>query len=312
MGGYSLKKALGTTNCLGMVTLGMLMVAGAGCGMTSTGGGGDDGDPMDDTDMRMLGVAFDGLEALGDDFVYEGWLIVDGQPVSTGRFGIDEAGEADPGEFDVSAADADAATAFVLTIEPAVGDDPAPADTHVLAGDFDGTVADLTIGHAAALGTDLAEAAGSFILETPSTAEVADDFAQGIWWLDPAAGPGPSLDLPELPAGWVYEGWVVGDDGPVSTGRFTMADAADDDGAGPTGGEDDAPPFPGQDFIDPAIQLVGLVAVISVEPEPDDSAAPFALKPLIDMEIEDVGAGVLQPMENNAATSPTGTVNIAG
>ena len=28
------------------------------------------------------------------------------------------------------------ASAYVLTIEPAVGDDPAPTDTHVVAGDF--------------------------------------------------------------------------------------------------------------------------------------------------------------------------------
>ena len=47
-----------------------------------------------------------------------------------------------------------------------------------------------------------------------------------------AGGPGPILDLPTLPAGWVYEGWVVGPDGPVTTGRFTMASGADSDGDG--------------------------------------------------------------------------------
>ena len=31
-----------------------------------------------------LTLSLDGLEALGDDFVYEGWIIVDGSPVSTG------------------------------------------------------------------------------------------------------------------------------------------------------------------------------------------------------------------------------------
>ena len=29
---------------------------------------------------------------------------------------------------------------------------------------------------------------------------------------DPAAGPGPTLGLPDLPTGWVYEGWAVFDD----------------------------------------------------------------------------------------------------
>ena len=263
-------------------------------------------------DMKTLSLSFSGLESLGDDFVYEGWLLVDGAPVSAGRFSVDADGMPSPASFEVASATADAATLYILTIEPASNDDPAPADTHILAGAVSNGVATISIDHAAALGTDFADAAGDFILETPSTGSIADDFAQGIWWLDPAAGPGAALDLPMLPDGWVYEGWVVGDDGPVSTGRFLTAAGADDDGVGPTGGLDDGPPFPGQDFIDPAVNLVGHAAVISVEPEPDNSAGPFTLKPLSDMNIEDVGAGVLQAMVNMAAdTSPTGTVTIA-
>ncbi len=263
------------------------------------------------TATRTLGVEFDGLEPLGDGFVYEGWLIVSDAPVSTGRFDILADGTADPSAFEVESDDADAATLFVLTIEPAVGDDPAPADTHVLAGAMEQGAAMLTVGHDAALGVDLATAQGTFVLNTPSTADLADDYAQGIWWLDPAAGPGPSLTLPELPAGWVYEGWVVGDEGPVSTGRFTATDEADADGAGATGGPDAAPPFPGQDYIDPAVSLIGYAAVISVEPDPDDGPAPFAIKPLVDMDVEDLGIGVPQDMDNNAAALPTGTVAVS-
>jgi hypothetical protein len=263
-------------------------------------------------DMMTLSLSFSGLEPLGDEFVYEGWLLVAGAPVSAGRFSVDADGTPSPGSFEVAAATADAATLYILTIEPAMNDAPEPADTHVLAGAISNGVATLSIGHAAALGTDFAAAVGGFILETPSTSSIADDFAQGIWWLDPAGGPGASLVLPTLPDGWVYEGWVVGDDGPVSTGRFLAAAGADDDGVGPTAGMDAGPPFPGQDFIDPAVNLVGYAAVISVEPEPDNSAGPFTLKPLIDMNIENVGAGVLQAMANMAAdTSPTGTVTIA-
>ena len=288
----------------------LAMTVVTGCGVNAPSGGGDNDDDTgngdDAADMTTLAVEFDGLEALGDDYVYEGWLVVDDMPVSTGRFQVNEDGMPSVSEFMVPAADADAATQFVLTIEPATDDDPAPADTHVLAGDFDGDSAELTIGHPAALGTDLAEAAGAFIMETPTTADIADDYAQGIWWLDLDAGPGPALDLPELPAGWMYEGWVVTGEGPVSTGRFTMPDMADSDGPGMTSGPDDAPPFPGQDFIDPPVSLIGLAAVISVEPDPDDSPAPFAVKPLVDMDIEDVGPGVLQMMENNAAAAPTG------
>jgi hypothetical protein len=54
------------------------------------------------------------------------------------------------------------------------------------------------------------------------------------------------------------------------------------------------------------MDLRGAVAVISVEPEPDTSAAPFTLKPLIDRVIDDVGEGVLQPMSVNPAPLPRG------
>lgn len=96
----------------------------------------------------------------------------------------------------------------------------------------------------------------------------------------------------------------------MSTGRFTAVDAADEDGAGPTGGPDDFPPLPGQDFIDPPMVLVGSAAVISVEPEPDDGAGPFALKPLIDMAIDDVEVGVSQDMANMSAANPSGTAEL--
>jgi hypothetical protein len=208
-------------------------------------------------DSRLLKLRFDGLEPLGEGYVYEGWLIVDGMPVSTGRFSIRQNGNPSRPFFTVDADDAAAATAFVLTIEPAEDDPPEPADTHVLAGNLMYGVADLTIGHPAAIGDDFTFASGEFILATPSTADIAEDYDQGIWWLDPGAGPGPSLDLPTLPAGWVFEGWVVGPDGPVTTGRFLDVTDADSDGAGPTSGPDGAPPFPGQDFIDPPIVLIG-------------------------------------------------------
>jgi len=255
---------------------------------------------------QVLELNFAGLEPLGAASVYEGWLIVNSLPVSTGRFNLDGNGQTAPTHFLVDATDAAQATAFVLTIEPALNDPPEPAATHVLAGAWDGTMAPLSIGHPAALGDDFSLAAGDFILETPTTSGTPGDYDQGIWWLDPAGGPGPSLSLPMLPAGWVYEGWVVDMGGPISTGRFVMASGADSDGAGASSGPDPAPPFPGQDFITPPLSLIGLTAVISVEPEPDDSPAPFALKPLVDMTIEDVGPGVLQGMANNAAAAPTG------
>jgi hypothetical protein len=252
-----------------------------------------------------LGLNFTGLQPLGAGYDYEGWLIVNGNPVSTGTFSVDGAGHTVPNTFFVRASDAAAATAFVLTIEPSPDPDPAPSATHVLAGDWDGMMANLTIGHPAALGDDFTSATGAYILTTPTTADIADDYNQGIWWVDPGVG-GPSLVLPTLPAGWAYEGWIGTPDGPISTGRFLTPAGADSDGGGPAAGPDPAPPFPGQDFIDPPLSLIGLAAVISVEPEPDDSPAPFAIKPLLDTNIEDIPPPTLQGMANNAASAPTG------
>jgi len=263
--------------------------------------------------MRQLMLHFNGLDDLGDDYVYEGWFIVDGAPYSTGRFSAEPGGKPFNARFDVNEEMADNASLFVLTIEPAVGDDPAPAATHILAGPFKGASARLGVGHGAALGSDFSEATGEFLLATPSTGDPADDYNLGIWWVDPGAGPGPSLHLPTLPAGWAYEGWAVVGGTPYSTGRFLDAGMADSDGAGPTSGPFPGPPFPGQDFIDPPLDLLGGTAVITVEPEPDNSAAPFTLKPLVGPIPEDLPVGTLSPMDNNArATNPTGIATIVG
>ena len=275
----------------------------------------DSTDDDDDDDTVTLSLTFDGLEMLGDGFVYEGWLVYGSTAVSSGRFNIDEYGAAVPSSFEIDKDTADMAMAFVLTIEPDPDDSADPAATHVLAGDISSGAAALTIDHTAALGTDFASAAGPYILETPSSLTTHDP-TQGIWWLDPAGSPDPTLVLPVLPAGWAYEGWIVDGSGPISTGRFTAADAVDSDGVGPDAGTDGCtvggtcPPFPGQDFIDPALILLGLTAVISVEPEPDDSAAPFAIKPLIDADITEVIAPATQDMANQSANNPTGSITL--
>lgn len=254
-----------------------------------------------------LELSLSGLGDLGDDYVYEGWLITPSGPVTSGRFRM--ASDSGTGVFSLDAAAVADSSMFVLTIEPAVGDDPAPADTHVVAGVFDADgVAQLTTLHPAALGTDFADASGVYFLETPSTASIADDHDLGIWFIEPGVGAG--LNLPTLPAGWAYEGWVVGADGPVSTGTFLATDAADSDAGGPYAGPDATPPFPGQDFITPPMSVIGTTVVISVEPVPDNSPAPFFIKPLVDMTAEDLGPAVIQSMANVAADNPAAGVAV--
>ena len=252
-----------------------------------------------------------GLEPLGASFVYEGWLITPGGPVSTGRFTVDASGAPSQSSASITPEQRTMATAFVLSIEPEPDADPGPSATKVLGGDFAADNATLSISHPAALGDLFAGATGGLILATPSTMADMTDETQGIWFLDPGAGLGPSLMLPMLPAGWAYEGWVVSGGMPVSTGRFTDVAMADSDGGGPTAGPDGTPPFPGQDFITPAMDLVGTTAVISVEPEPDDAPAPFAFKPLMLPMVGAATAPTVQMMTNNAAASmPTGSATL--
>ena len=229
-------------------------------------------------DIARMTLETKNLEALGSDFDYEGWIIVSGEAISTGKFDIVD-GETVPAVFEVDLTQANAASTFVLTIEPVENDPAEPADTHILAGEISAGTAEIVTDHPGALDSDFTESAGTFILATPSNGNTTP--TQGIWYLDGSTPPPvASLTLPTLPAGWKYEGWVVGEDGPISTGTFTDVSAADSDGAGAAAGPSATPAFPGQDFIDPALELVGVTSVISVEPSPDNSTAPFSMKPL--------------------------------
>lgn len=270
----------------------------------------NDGDSNDSGQTRSVNAVFSGLDVLGDDYVYEGWLITPSGAVTAGRFESD--GASTSFNFNATKAVVEVASAYVLTIEPAEGDDPTPAATHILGGDFISDTASLSISHTSAIAQDFSGATGVFGMAVPSDNTGTGSFQNGIWWLQ-QPGPAAGLSLPGLPEGWAYEGWVVGSDGPVSTGRFLEVDAADSDGAGATGGGNAAPSFPGQDFINPSpVDLVGLTVVISVEPEPDNSVAPFGIKPLIDAEIENVGAlPATQPMALVISENqPSGTVAI--
>jgi hypothetical protein len=271
----------------------------------------DDDDPQTAT-MEQLNLNLTGLADLGSDYAYEGWIMVDGSPVSTGVFNVDANGVANKISFEIDAVQLEKSTAFILTIEPSPDSDSNPSKIHILAGDFSGTSATLTIDHGAALGNDFTAATGTYILATP-TDGMNNNEKSGVWFLDPATGPGPGLDLPTLPDGWKYEGWAVIGGTPVSTGTFTSASGADETAL--FSGAISGPAYPGEDFVENApaglsfpTDLAGTTVVISIEPSPDNSAAPFLLKPLV----APVDAAALDhtpyTMNNNAAaTNPTGT-----
>ena len=262
---------------------------------------------------QTVTLNINGLEDLGANYQYEGWLIVGGMPVTTGTFTVDVNGELSQTIFSVNSSDLINATTFVLTIEPIPDPDPDPSTTHILGGSFMDFDAPLSVGHTAALGDDYSSIDGKYILATPTNGDNTDELS-GIWFLDLSSGsPEAGLTLPNLPTGWKYEGWAVISGMPVTTGTFTAVDMVDE--ADPYSGPDPGPPFPGEDFLVNAppgltfpTDLSGMTGVISIEPDPDNSTAPFLLKPLVAGIPSNAMDHVTYMMDSNVANSfPTGT-----
>ncbi len=276
----------------------------------------DDDGPL----TASLTLSISGLEDLGPDFVYEGWIIVNGAPISTGIFTSTAANQT----FILDAAQLNAATRFVLSIEPEGESGTAsstPSDTKLLVGDFVGNTATVSVGTVGDF--DSVTPSGMFFLRAPTdepsgTANNGND-ESGIWFGSPGAPPSPALTLPTLEVGWKYEGWVVVDGiGPLSTGTFTAFDVADENAGASTsfsGTENNGPPIPGEDFFNnvPAgftfpLDLRGRTIVISVEPFPDNSPNPFLLKPLLGTGGQDTAPATYDLVFSNSSF-PTGTAD---
>ena len=247
----------------------------------------DDNTPtQNQPSTSSLTLNINGLEDLGSTANYEGWVIVNGSPISTGTFTVNASGTLSQTDFDVDATELSNATAFVLTIEPNPDPDPTPSATHIIAGNFNGTTAALNISSSAALGDDFSSSSGIFILATPTDGAMTNENS-GIWFLDLSSGsPAQGLFLPTLPSGWKYEGWAVINGTPVTTGKFTSSTQMDE--SDPYSSTQPGPPFPGEDFLMNApsgltfpTDISGGKAVITIEPDPDNNPAPFTLKPLV-------------------------------
>lgn len=238
-----------------------------------------DDDMMKDTmDKAVSQLSFDTNLAELEEGHYEGWLIIGDKKYSTGKF---DAGDEMTFDIDKNLADLDK---VVITIEPEGDTDDVPSGVVVLAGDVaSGDVA-------LSFPVDFFDASGSVILATPSDGSDTNE-TSGIWFLN-LPDPSVALDLPELPSGWVYEGWAVHDGTPITSGRFTEVDEADDF-AGFSGPEA-TPPFPGEDFLENAPNGLSFpidladgesAIVLSVEPDIDGvdptGDGPAQAKPLL-------------------------------
>lgn len=276
--------------------------------------------------VETLTLNFANLMPLDEavDGVYEGWAIIDGMPVSTGVFNVNESGQpTQPGSGEVienfmTGVDLGDASDIKISLEPAGDSDPGPSGLIVMTGMITGDTANLV---AALPGLDsLPAATAAYILATPSDNESApDNDNQGVWYL---SMPGPVaglVGLPDLGDSWIYEGWAVdfssGSPMPYSTGTFTSGEGFDSDEAGCNAG---GPPFPGQDFTDfhcgPTLNLDSgdFALVISIEPVPDNNPHPFQFKPLAGMVPTDALDMANSLMNQTNETFPTGVATISG
>ena len=111
----------------------------------------DEPDVMMPSAPETLALSFTGLEALSGGYHYEGWAIVNGSAISTGKFNVDASGALVDlngaaiagGEF-ATGTDLTNTSAIVITIEPAGDTDVIPAATHVIAGSVANSAAALT------------------------------------------------------------------------------------------------------------------------------------------------------------------------
>lgn len=226
----------------------------------------------------------DGLQQMSNAFQYQLWARTPGGFVGSDQFNVGEDGRFINPQGQVISntltMQTNVANAEVLfLVVNGKGDSPlVPSSKRLLAGPVSGGAATLRLSHGEALGVDFAGASGQFVVGTPTDPGQANS-RSGVWFgTRNASGDSfaPSLELPELPNGWVYEGFVTLADGTtLRTGKFSRVDRVDDAALFFPG---DSPVVPGEDFLANApdgvtfpVDLSGATVFITAELADDDS-----------------------------------------
>lgn len=285
----------------------------------------DDSAPTSGGATTAVQLNLSGLKPLEQGFNYQAWAIQNYYVYPLGIFNFNEAGEMVnvardsilSGEFAVNLPP-DEITDIVISIEARDVMATTPAYTLILGGEVsEGQVA-LTVGNQLGIGVSFEGAAGKYILATPTDGAATNENS-GIWFLDLSTGVSLNgFNLPELPAGWNYEGWVLVGDTYLSTGKFSQFSSVDEssDYSGSVAG----PPFPGEDFLQNApegvsfpLDLAGASVMITVEPwnEYDDNEEkPFFLKVLAANIPPDAADHVTYDMSASNEPLPAGTATL--
>jgi hypothetical protein len=222
---------------------------------------------------------------------YQAWISHEDQTESLGAFKPTDSG-AQTLDGDTFAPQVTIATGdkFFVTIEAADTVTDSPSKTIILSGNVD-QQNQATLNFNA---IDLSQAAGSFLLATPT--DNGADPKSGIWFAaaDDSKLGNPSLRLPAAPTGWKYEGQVVYKGVAVEVGRFSQPDKADEFNMF-TPNPQNTPNVPGEDFLQKAPGQLGMdfpvdlstgewKVVVSLEPDQDGhdptGTDTFFLQPL--------------------------------
>ncbi len=226
----------------------------------------------------------DGLQPMSNAFQYQLWArsdngFVGSDPFNVGADGrfINPQGQVISKTLSMQTNVANA-TALFLVIN-GKGDSPVvPSNKRLLAGSVSGGTVALRLSHVEAMGVDFSAASGQFMVATPTDSDPANE-RSGIWFGTRSSADAsfePSVDLPELPSEWIYEGFVTLADGTtLRTGTFTRADRVDGAALFFNG---DSPSVPGEDFLVNApdgvsfpVDLSGATVFITAELIDDDN-----------------------------------------
>ncbi len=293
--------------------------------------------PQDQITQVEMNIS--GLQDLGDSCWYEGWLMWgESNEVieSVGVFKVDGQGNLTPSSLKVNLGQMQQAQAFLLTIEEddvpgyivtttttpdtVIYDSVAgPSVYQLMSGLLRANTAEMALGHPNFNEYDFSLSTGSYLLNTPTDINNTNP-KSGVWFVDK-----DSLGLPVQGLGttaisgrWNYEGWVVIDGTPVSTGRFRNPAIADDGNPySETSGT--AYRFPGEDFLRNAPSGVTFPADLSghsvyitlIAPRPAKANSPFAEMKLLEATVpSNAVSGTVYEMTNGSAKLPSGTVTL--
>jgi hypothetical protein len=232
----------------------------------------------------QLRLDISGLGNLGQLARYEAWLVVNGTPISAGKFSVNDQGVLSTTNFSVEKDILNAATSCFISVEPSPDPLTSPSNHIILGGDFadeSATSTPLYINNPLALNNDFNSATGKYVLQSP-TDNISTNQSSGVWFMDISSGfPQTGLDLPTLPAHWKYEAWAVIEGHTLSMGKFTANDQSDDSSYY-CGTDHPQLSYPGEDFVNhlPAgiatpVMMNGKNIFITIEPDPDFSTEPF-------------------------------------